>query len=149
MIATKSFESPNYNFVFSTQDGLFARWGKTFGDDPEWSPYGPELADFEVSTVCHRTCRWCYKSNNKDGRNMTFLTFKAIFDRIPKHLTQVAIGIGDIDANPDLWNMMEYCRLNDVVPNITINGERMNPRYYDLLVSLCGAVAVKIGRAHV
>jgi radical SAM protein with 4Fe4S-binding SPASM domain len=47
-------------------------------------------------------------------------------------------------ANPDLFKMMEYCREKEVVPNITINGERMTPELYDLLVKYCGAVAVSL-----
>lgn len=140
----KTLRSPDYNFVFNDEDGFFARWGKTLEDDPEYSPFGPEILDLEISTICSKGCSWCYKSNKRQGRNMSFETFKIILDKMPKHLTQIALGIGDIDANPDLWRMMEYCRANNVVPNITINGERMTSGLYDLLAELCGAVAVSL-----
>ncbi len=140
----KTFKSPNYNFVFNTDNGFFARWGNTKEQDPEYSPFGPEILDMEISTVCSRACSWCYKSNNHKGKNMTFDTFKSIFDKLPKHLTQIAFGVGDIDANPDLWKIMEYCRTNNVIPNITINGERMTTELYDKLASVCGAVAVSL-----
>jgi MoaA/NifB/PqqE/SkfB family radical SAM enzyme len=75
---------------------------------------------------------------------MSFETFKKMFDKFPKTLTQIAFGIGDIDANKDLWRMMAYCRENNVVPNITINGHHMTNEYYDLLARYCGAVAVSL-----
>ena len=142
MTKLKCFKSPGYNFVFNMEDGFFARWGKNKEDDPEYSPFGPEILDIEISTVCSRACPWCYKSNTAQGRYMNFATFKKMFDKFPKHLTQIALGIGDIDGNPDLWKIMEYSRSRGIIPNITINGYRMTPKYYDLLASLCGAVAV-------
>lgn len=76
---------------------------------------------------------------------MSFNTFKDIFHKLPRTLTQIAFGIGSIDANPDLWKIMQYCRDNDynrVVPNITINGYRITDDDIRQLVKLCGAVAV-------
>jgi radical SAM protein with 4Fe4S-binding SPASM domain len=61
------------------------------------------------------------------------------------NLTQIAFGIGALNANPDLWEIMEYCRTNDynqVVPNITINGIDFTDEQADNLVRLCGAVAI-------
>lgn len=139
----KTFESPNYNFFFNRESGFFARWGKNDEDDPEYAP-SPEILDIEISTICSKACKFCYKSNGTyQGKNMSFETFKTMFDKFPKKtLTQIAFGIGDIDGNPDLWKIMEYTRMNGVIPNITINGYRMTPRYYELLVNICGAVAV-------
>ncbi len=143
-MTVKAFKSPEYNFVFDMKDGFFARWGKTKEEDPEYSPFGPEILDIEISTICSRECPWCYKSNRRCGKNMSFETFKTMFDKFPKHLTQIAFGIGDIDGNPDLWKIMDYCRANNVIPNITINGERMTDKLYDRLAETCGAVAVSL-----
>jgi MoaA/NifB/PqqE/SkfB family radical SAM enzyme len=137
--------SPDYNYVFDKTTGLFMRWGKTPSDDPARSEIGPEIADIEISTKCsgiEGPCKFCYKSNNSKGENMSFEDFKIIFASLGKQLTQIAFGIGDIDANPDLWKIMEHCRENEVIPNITINGSRMIPEYFDKLANLCGAVAV-------
>lgn len=138
----KRVRSPMYNYDFNMKNGDFARWGKNFKDDPQFSPFGPELLDIEVSTICHGGCPWCYKSNAAKGKNMSFDTFKMIFDKVPKNLTQIAFGVGDLDANPDLWKMFEYCRKNKVIPNVTINGTRINGALADKLVNSCGAVAV-------
>lgn len=138
----KAFRSENYNFNFNKENGYFVRWGKTMEDDPLFSEFGPEIADIEVSTQCHQGCPECYKSNTANGENMSLETFKKLFSKLPKTVCQVAFGIGSIDANEDLIKIFEYCREQEVVPNVTINGARMTPYYYDELARLCGAVAV-------
>jgi len=140
----KMLSSSRYNYVFDKATGFFCRWGKDKAEDPVWCEYGPEILDIEVSTVCSRACSWCYKSNNHQGKNMSFDIFKSILDKIPNTLTQVAFGIGSIDANKDLWKMMKYCRDKGVIPNITINGDRMTNKYANNIHNLCGAVAVSL-----
>ena len=138
----KWLRSKTYNYFFNLNNGYFLRWGENVADDPAFSPFGPELIDLEVSTICSRACPWCYKSNTSNGKNMNFETFKTIFDKIPKTLTQIAFGIGDLDRNPDLWKMLEYCRKNQVIPNITINGYKVNEEMAEKLVTFCGAIAI-------
>jgi MoaA/NifB/PqqE/SkfB family radical SAM enzyme len=140
----KIFESNEYNYTFNMKNGKFFRWGMDKKTSPVYSQYGAELLDVEVSTICSKACAHCYKGNNSCGHNMSFDTFKQIFDIIPTTVTQVAFGVGDIDANPDLWKMMEYCRSKHVIPNITINGERMTDEIYQKLVDLTGAVSVSL-----
>lgn len=138
-------QSPAYNWVFNTFTGRFDRWGKRGEDDPSYSPFGPEILDVEISTTCHgpgKPCSWCYKSNGTSGNHMSIKRFAQILDKMPPNLTQIAFGIGDIDANPDIWEIMTLCRLKGIVPNITINGYRMRPADYHHLAHLCGSVAV-------
>ena len=143
----KSFKTPNYNYVFDVSCGFFARWGEKMKNDPELSPFGPEILDIEVSTICKKACAHCYKSNTQYGKNMSFETFKEIFHKFPmfdgKHfLTQIAFGIGDIDSNPEIWNMMAYVTHFNVIPNITINGENLTTEFAQRLANICGAVSV-------
>lgn len=139
---TKTLYSPEYNYAFRKTDGFFVRTGKTMDHDPDFSPFGPEIIDMEISTICHQGCSFCYKTNTKEGKNMSLETFKKVFHNLPDTVTQIAFGIGDIDSNPDLWNIMHYARSNGVIPNITINGSKMDSTKYDMLAGLCGAVAV-------
>jgi hypothetical protein len=78
---TKVVSSENYNFVFYKRSGFFARWGKTKDEDPEFAP-SPEILDIEITTKCNgpdgKLCPFCYKSNNPNGYNMSFHTFKTI-----------------------------------------------------------------------
>ena len=99
----KVFKSLEYHFVFDMSNGFFARWGKNKEDDPEFSPFGPEILDLELSTICHRGCKFCYKSNMAQGKNMSFDTFKIIFDKFPKQLTQIAFGVGVVGEYYWCW----------------------------------------------
>jgi MoaA/NifB/PqqE/SkfB family radical SAM enzyme len=135
--------SPNYNFVFYKTNGNFARWGKTKEDDPQQAP-APEIADIEISTVCTKGCPFCYKGNTACGKNMTLEQFKDIFAKLPRTLTQIAFGIGDVSGNPDLEAILAYTRSKGVVPNITINAHNMTAEQYDMLARHCGAVAVSL-----
>jgi MoaA/NifB/PqqE/SkfB family radical SAM enzyme len=143
----KILKSENYNFLFNKKDGFFCRWGKTQEDDGDSSLSWPEIIDMEISTTCHGVgtpCKFCYKSNTSKGEYMTFETFKKVFAKLPPTITQLAAGIGDIDSNPDMWKIFEYCRENDVIPNVTINGARMTSEYFDNLAKYCGAVACSV-----
>ena len=140
----KLLASDNYNYRFDKRSGLFIRWGKTLEDDPSMAP-GPEIMDLEISTVCHgpgKPCRFCYKANTSKGEQMSFATFRALFDKMPKTLTQVAFGIGDVYGHDDMWLMFDYARQNGVIPNITINGWGLTDEIADRLVKVMGAVSV-------
>jgi radical SAM protein with 4Fe4S-binding SPASM domain len=148
---TKTFKiirSKDYNSNFNKKNGVFQRWGSTFEEDPLYSPFGPEIADVEIGTICHGLefpCSFCYKSNSFKGKYMNLETFKRVFDNLTspnKVLNQIAFGLGDIDSNPDIWDIFKHCRENEVIPNITINGARLSEEILDNLVKYCGAVAV-------
>jgi hypothetical protein len=152
---SKIVKSPSYNFYFRKSDGFFARWGKTKEEDPNFSPYGSEILDIEVTTICdgvkqvdgkEAPCRFCYKSNTSNGKNMSFETFKSVIDKFPKvdeHwvLTQIAFGADShATSNPDLWKMMKYSRSIGIIPNITVAD--ISDETADNLAKYCGAVAV-------
>lgn len=152
----KAFRSENYNFNFNKHSGLFMRWGKTEDDDPIVGL--PEILDIEVSEICHGVnnvpCPFCYKSNvGFKGRNMSLETFKKVIDNFfffnsdgvsMTPLTQIALGIGDIDSNPDLKDMILYARERGIIPNITINGDRLTDEWVEFFAKNLGAIAVSI-----
>ena len=86
----------------------------------------------------------CYKGNsaNQEAVNMTFDTFKTIIDKMPKCLTQIAIGICDIDGNPDFLKMMEYSRSIGIIPNFTLSGIGLTDEMAEKVSKLSGALAV-------
>lgn len=143
----KLFASPKFNYVFDKRNGKTCMWGETQQDDPDYAPM-PVIADIEVTTICsgvnNRLCKFCYKSNSPDGKNMSFETFKMLFDKFPEPLTQIAFGADShAESNPDLWKMMDYCRNNGrtvVIPNITV--AQITEETADKLAKYCGAVAV-------
>lgn len=148
-MSSKHFRSKDYNYNFNMKNGEFQRWGKTLEDDPVVSQHGPEILDLEVSTVCSGIpgsgpCKHCYKSNTPKGENMSFDTFKRIFDMMPAPLYSIAFGIGDLDANADLLQMFEYCRKNNVVPNLTVHGGGLTTEWSQSLAKYIGGIAVSL-----
>lgn len=134
--------TPEYKSVFDTENGNFMRFGETENDDPQYSPIGPELADIEISTICSVGCKHCYKSNTAKGKNMSFDTFSVILDNLPKSVNQIAFGIGDLDANPEMLRIFKHCRKKGVIPNVTISGYNFSWEWAGELSRVCGAVAV-------
>ena len=127
------------------EDGTFLRWGKSPADDPDFSPIGPEIADIEITTSCSgingKLCKFCYKGNTPNGTYMSLDTFKKVFDKLPKTLTQIAFGVdSQCSTNPDVWDIMKYCRDNDVIPNVTV--ANIDYATATTLGYYCGAVAV-------
>jgi len=145
-MSIKSVRTPSYNYDFDDITGKFSRWGLDKNDDPQFSPIGPELIDCEVSTICHgingKPCSHCYKSNTGIGENMSLETFRNIFHKLPNSVLQIAFGLGDLNANPDLLEIFWYCRDHNVVPNVTINGWGLTDAWVFKLAEDCGAIAV-------
>ena len=150
---TKVMYTPECSYAFDKRNGTMMTWGRTPDENATHSPVGPLIADIELSTICHGIknagpCKFCYKSNNANGDSMTLDTFKKLLAKFPKTkdgkfaLTQIAFGIGDLDSNRDLWDIMAYTRKMGIIPNITINGDRLNGNTALKLKKLCGAVAI-------
>jgi len=120
------FKSKDYNYYFDKSNGFFARWGKNREDDPQFSPYGPEIADIEITTICngignYGPCKFCYKANDPNGTYMDITTFQKVLDKFPPTLCQVALGAdAKCESNPDIFPIMQHCLDNDIIPNITV-----------------------------
>lgn len=142
------FYSKDYKFTFDKKTGMFVRWGETTQDNGKLELGLPEIADIEISTICNGIngvpCAFCYKGNSGKGTYMDFETFEKVFNNLPPTITQIAFGIGDIDGNPDMWDIFDHCNENGVVPNVTVNGEGITGRIAKKLVKRCGAVAVSL-----
>lgn len=140
----KKMNSDNAHFIFNKTTGTMITWGTSIENDPESFP-APTILDMEVTTKCDGVggllCPFCYKANNPNGKNMTFETFKSIFDGMNESLTQIAFGADSKGtSNPDLFLMMEYAKQNGVIPNITVAD--VSDEVANKLSHLCGAVAV-------
>ncbi len=83
----------------------------------------------------------CYKSNLPEGKNMSFDTFRKIFDVQSRGLTQIAFGSGYLGTeNPEVFRMMDYAREHGVIPNITVG--YVSDESADLFASRVGAIAI-------
>ncbi len=146
----KRCRSRDYNYRFVTSTGYFERWGRRKRDDPDMAPPGPEILDIEIVTgSCTGGCAFCYKGNTEaPGACMSLETFAALLPRFLPQLTQVALGITDVDANPDLVPIMRHCREHGVVPNLTMTGLGMDEDLLASIAELAGAVAVSVHEGH-
>ena len=144
----KYFRSPEANYNFDIETGVMVSWGRTLKDDAVKFP-APNILDMEIDEHCTGlrndgvTCKFCYKSNTSISRGtMTFEEFKHIIDIYPKSLTQIAIGSSAcLSTNPNIWRMMEYCRENHIVPNVTL-ANVIDDKTADNIARYCGAVAI-------
>ena len=138
-----------YHCFFSKMTGFTVRISEDISKpDPIWCDLGPEILDLEISVngcpkVGGKNCKFCYKNNSDaEPTNMTFETFKTIFDKFPKSLYSIAFGITGVQTNPDFPKMLQYCRENGVVPNYTLSGADLNDEIMSVTAKYCGAVAV-------
>lgn len=138
-----------YHCFFSKMTGFTVRISEDISKpDPIWCDLGPEILDLEISVngcpkVGGKNCKFCYKNNSDaEPTNMTFETFKTIFDKFPKSLYSIAFGITGVQTNPDFPKMLQYCRENGVVPNYTLSGADLNDEIMSVTTKYCGAVAV-------
>jgi MoaA/NifB/PqqE/SkfB family radical SAM enzyme len=143
----KRLRSDKLNYDFDMTNGNMGVWGKTFQDDPDWSPYGPFILDFEVTTKCKgvagKLCPYCYKSNTPNGKNTLYEDFVKVIEKVNfnKQLTQVAFGLdAAAEANPDLWRMCAYLRDHNIIPNGTV--AELEDKTAVKIAELFGAVAV-------
>ena len=138
----------DYNSAMFKKTGYFERWGATRDEDPGICPIGPEILDAEISSGrCRGGCQFCYKGNGPGTvKNMTLETFKRVIDVFPKSLNQVALGLTDLQTNPDFIPIMEYCRSIGIVPNFTTSGNDLTAELAEQLAGLAGAVAVSCYR---
>lgn len=115
--AMKMISSMGYNFIFNKVNGFMMRWGKTEEDNPDFSPFGPEILDIEISSSvpmeekplydctrlvedggCKGECPMCYKSNGKyPTYNMTLDEFKVVFHKMAN--TMMVNG-EEVNASP-------------------------------------------------
>ena len=145
----RKVRSRTYNHNFNTLTGYFEYWGESVDVNPVYCPFGPNILDIEISSgLCKGGCKFCYKSNGSHTNktiNMDLNLFKTVLSKFNLQvLCQVAVGICDIDTNPDMWSIFEHCRSLNIVPNYTCNGLGVTEDIASKTSKLCGAVAVSL-----
>lgn len=53
----KHIISESMNCSFNKRTGYTETWGRTRDEDPDYNPFGPTLADIELSTICETGCK--------------------------------------------------------------------------------------------
>lgn len=92
----KIVSTKDYKYMFNKKNGNFIRYGKTLKDNPQYSKVGPEILDIEVTTKCFgprgKLCKFCYKGNTPNGKNMSLNTFKNIIDKMLPTLNMLNVS---------------------------------------------------------
>ena len=149
----------NYNFIsiFNTQSGFYMRTGilddsgKDTGVEVFQSSF-PELIDIGImghcvhgkSGLCLKAGVQCYQDGmNIQQENMSLENYIKIIDEIKGKTFQVALGgRGDPNKHENFYEILEYTRINNIVPNYTTSGFLLKDEEVQLTKKYCGAVAV-------
>jgi hypothetical protein len=122
---TKTLRSNEINYNFNKVSGMSCVWGTTLEDDPAYSPYGPLIADIEITTICsginNVPCPFCYKSNTTKGYNMSLETFKKVFDKLP-HRQEIELEMEDgsivkLNPNDNVKTSSGIKKAKDIIEN--------------------------------
>ncbi len=83
--------------------------------------YLPTHIQIEITTYCNMDCLSCGRRYLIDkGQHMSFDDFKRIYNQIkPKNIN--LSGLGEPLLNPEIFKMIEYCRINGSVVNFPTN----------------------------
>ncbi len=136
----KRFINDDYEILFNTSTGLEILQGVNGKEDP-FSLYLPSLLDIGVMGTCKNRCSFCYQGHEQQP-NMKLSDFMSIIDNVYHHTSQVALGgRGDPNKHPNFFDMLEYCRKHNVVPNYTTSGIDLTDDEIEIS-KMCGAVAI-------
>jgi len=134
--------SPDYNYIFSKEDGSFMRWGKTKEDNPMYGPFGPELLDISITSKCSPgTCKYCYQNAKKDGQDLSLNELGKLLRSLPPTVNQIALGGGEPTMHEDFPEVLRLICSYGIVPNYTTNGYNLTDKIVEATAKYCGAVA--------
>lgn len=135
----------DYHFLADPESGVTFRWGKTWDDDPTFSPV-PELADISISNRCSKGCPFCYKDSTPDGNLMSLEEYCQVLDALQSYeygtVFQIAIGGGEPLEHPDFMKIVEETIKRGIVLNFTTNGQRLTKDICSALEGKVGAMAI-------
>lgn len=147
----------HFQSVFDTITGNYMRTGVLdenrcdTGVDPFMASF-PELIDIGImghcmhglSGKCKESGVQCYQHGDITQKdNMTLADYKYIIDQCVGKTYQVALGgCGDPDMHENFKEILQYTRLQHIIPNFTTSGFGMTPEKAQLCKQYCGAVAV-------
>jgi hypothetical protein len=138
---TKVIKTEKYVILFNGFEGFELSTGINGNSDP-FVLDSPSMIDIGIMGHCFNNCKICYQGDISIP-NMKFEDFKTIINQCKKHINQVALGgKGDPNKHEDFEKILQYCRVNNVVPNYTTSGNGLTDEEVYISKIYCGAVAV-------
>jgi hypothetical protein len=107
----------------------------------------PELVDLTITDYCEKGCRYCYRKCNKDGKHASIENVKEIIDALAELGTmEIALGGGATELHPQFWEIVQYCRDKNIVPNFTTADYRFVAELTEEQIKLVGGVGLTLPR---
>ena len=112
-------------------------------DDQDHFTYDfPENFDIKITDYCDTVagrpdggiCVYCHENSSPTGKHGNLRAMEAVFRSLHAG-TEIAYGGGNALAHPDLLWVLELCKKQGVLSNITIN-QRHLQKYHDLIMKL-------------
>ena len=143
MYVTKIVKDDKYMILFDNINGVEILSGINGNPDP-FILNSPNMIDIGIMGHCSNNCKICYQGDINIP-NMKFEDFQSIIDQCKDHINQVALGgKGDPNKHEDFEKILQYCRVNNVVPNYTTSGNGLTEQEVYITKMYCGAVAVSM-----
>lgn len=140
---TKKIETDRYLILFNSLFGKELLSGINGHPDP-FILDSPNMIDIGIMGHCSNNCQICYQGDINIP-NMKFEDFKTIIKQCKDHVNQVALGgKGDPNKHEDFEKILQFCRVNNVVPNYTTSGNGITDEEVYISKIYCGAVAVSM-----
>ena len=141
MFISKVIKQEKYIILFDGINGIEISDGINGNPDP-FVLEAPSMIDIGVMGHCLNDCKICYQGDINIP-NMRFEDFQIIINQCKDHINQVALGgKGDPNKHEDFEKILQYCRVNNVVPNYTTSGNSLTDEEVYISKMYCGAVAV-------
>ena len=147
----------NFKTAFDTETGAYVRTGildengNDTGKDPFMASF-PHLIDVGImghckhgkTGLCSKAGIGCYQRGAEvEHPNMSLEDFKWIAEQCNGRCNQLALGgRGDPDQHEKFEEILKIARENNLVPNFTTSGYRLNSELARICKKYCGAVAV-------
>lgn len=105
----------------------------------------PTEVHFAITNECSVRCPHCYMdAGNKDEGQLDTTSIKRVLDVLSEmNVFHVALGGGEALERPDLFEIAEYARAKELVPNLTVSGVKMTPEVARKM-SIFGQVNVSV-----
>lgn len=106
----------------------------------------PELVDIKLTDWCDLACKFCYQDSTRKGMHAPLNAVKAIIDDLARAgVFEVALGGGEPMSHPNFEEILDYCKLKNIVPNFTTrNYKALATEEFKTYADKCGSIGVSI-----